>query len=68
MGERVALGQVLLKLTFPGVPDVYGGDELWFLSLVDPDNRRPVDWAARRAALAALRGGARRRARRASST
>jgi (1->4)-alpha-D-glucan 1-alpha-D-glucosylmutase len=39
------------------VPDVYQGDELWALSLVDPDNRRPVDWAARRAALDALRGG-----------
>jgi (1->4)-alpha-D-glucan 1-alpha-D-glucosylmutase len=58
-GERAALGQTLLKLTVPGVPDVYGGDELWALSLVDPDNRRPVDWAARRQALAALRGGAR---------
>jgi (1->4)-alpha-D-glucan 1-alpha-D-glucosylmutase len=42
----------------PGVPDVYQGDELEDLSLVDPDNRRPVDWEARRAALAALRGGA----------
>jgi (1->4)-alpha-D-glucan 1-alpha-D-glucosylmutase len=39
------------------MPDVYQGDELWALSLVDPDNRRPVDWAARRAALDALRGG-----------
>ena len=37
------------------MPDVYGGDELWFLALVDPDNRRPVDWAARREALDALR-------------
>jgi (1->4)-alpha-D-glucan 1-alpha-D-glucosylmutase len=58
LGERVALGQTLLKLTVPGMPDVYQGDELWSLSLVDPDNRRPVDWAARRAALAALRDGA----------
>jgi (1->4)-alpha-D-glucan 1-alpha-D-glucosylmutase len=57
-GERVALGQNLLKLTVPGVPDVYGGDELWNLSLVDPDNRRPVDWGARRSALDALRRGA----------
>lgn len=57
-GERAALGQVLLKLTVPGVPDVYGGDELEALFLVDPDNRRPVDWAARRDALAALEGGA----------
>jgi (1->4)-alpha-D-glucan 1-alpha-D-glucosylmutase len=42
----------------PGLPDVYCGDELWFLALVDPDNRRPVDWAARRRALDALRAGA----------
>jgi (1->4)-alpha-D-glucan 1-alpha-D-glucosylmutase len=57
-GERSALGQLLLKLTVPGVPDVYNGDELIDLSLVDPDNRRPVDWDARRSALAALRDGA----------
>ena len=56
-GRRAALGQLLLKLTSPGVPDVYQGDELEALSLVDPDNRRPVDWGARRAALARLRGG-----------
>jgi (1->4)-alpha-D-glucan 1-alpha-D-glucosylmutase len=56
-GERSALGQLLLKLTVPGVPDIYQGDELIDLSLVDPDNRRPIDWDARRAALAALRGG-----------
>ena len=43
----------LLKLTAPGVPDIYGGDELEFLALVDPDNRRPVDFDARRRALAA---------------
>ncbi|CAJ1583169.1 malto-oligosyltrehalose synthase [[Mycobacterium] wendilense] len=48
-----ALGQKLLALTVPGVPDVYQGTELWEDSLVDPDNRRPVDYAARRAALAA---------------
>jgi (1->4)-alpha-D-glucan 1-alpha-D-glucosylmutase len=58
-GRRSALGQLLLKLTSPGVPDVYQGDELEALSLVDPDNRRPVDWAARRDALARLRGGER---------
>jgi len=58
LGARVALAQTLLKLTVPGLPDVYQGDELWKLALVDPDNRRPVDWAAHRAALAALRGGA----------
>ena len=57
-GERSALGQLLLKLTVPGVPDVYQGDELVDLSLVDPDNRRPVDWGQRRAALEALQGGA----------
>ncbi len=57
-GERSALGQLLLKLTVPGVPDVYQGDELIDLSLVDPDNRRPVDWDARRAALAELHDGA----------
>lgn len=51
-GERAALGQTLLKLTTPGVPDVYQGDELWMLALVDPDNRRPVDWQARDEALA----------------
>ena len=56
-GERAALGQLLLKLTVPGLPDIYNGDELPLLSLVDPDNRRPVDWAARREALAALRRG-----------
>jgi (1->4)-alpha-D-glucan 1-alpha-D-glucosylmutase len=56
-GERAALAQLMLKLTVPGVPDVYQGDELIDLSLVDPDNRRPVDWDARRAALDALRAG-----------
>jgi (1->4)-alpha-D-glucan 1-alpha-D-glucosylmutase len=51
-GERAALGQLALRLTSPGVPDIYQGDELTLLALVDPDNRRPVDWAARRVALA----------------
>jgi (1->4)-alpha-D-glucan 1-alpha-D-glucosylmutase len=51
-GRRVALAQTLLKLTSPGVPDIYQGDELESLNLVDPDNRRPVDWNARRLALA----------------
>ena len=37
----------MLKLTLPGVPDIYQGTELWDLSLVDPDNRRPVDYALR---------------------
>ena len=58
LGRRIAAAQVLLKLTAPGVPDIYRGDELEDLSLVDPDNRRPVDWDARRDALAALRAGA----------
>lgn len=56
-GERSALGQLLLKLTCPGVPDVFQGDELWRLSLVDPDNRRPVDWGERREVLERLRAG-----------
>ena len=57
-GDRAALGQLLLKLTVPGVPDVYQGDELLALSLVDPDNRRPVDWERRREALAEVAAGA----------
>ena len=57
IGERAALGQTLLKLTAPGVGDVYQGDELWCLSLVDPDNRRPVDWERRQRALDALLAG-----------
>ncbi|HEY7017663.1 MAG TPA: alpha-amylase family glycosyl hydrolase [Gaiellaceae bacterium] len=52
LGRRIALGQVLLKLTSPGVPDIYQGDELEMLALVDPDNRRPVDWALREGLLA----------------
>jgi (1->4)-alpha-D-glucan 1-alpha-D-glucosylmutase len=51
-GRRISLGMTLLKLTVPGLPDVYQGDELELLALVDPDNRRPVDWDARRRALA----------------
>jgi (1->4)-alpha-D-glucan 1-alpha-D-glucosylmutase len=57
-GDRAALGQLLLKLTVPGVPDIYQGDELLALSLVDPDNRRPVDWRRRRELLAEVRRGA----------
>jgi (1->4)-alpha-D-glucan 1-alpha-D-glucosylmutase len=49
-----ALGQKLLALTVPGIPDIYQGTELWDDSLVDPDNRRQVDYAARRAALKEL--------------
>ena len=51
--EPIALRQTALKLTVPGVPDIYQGDELVALSLVDPDNRRPVDWARRRELLGA---------------
>jgi (1->4)-alpha-D-glucan 1-alpha-D-glucosylmutase len=49
-GSLNSLAQTLLKLASPGVPDIYQGNELWDFSLVDPDNRRPVDYA-RRAAL-----------------
>ena len=42
-----ALAQLLLKLTSPGVPDIYQGTDFWDFSLVDPDNRRPVDYAVR---------------------
>ncbi|HVU91577.1 MAG TPA: malto-oligosyltrehalose synthase [Jatrophihabitans sp.] len=55
-GWSNALGQKLVQLTQPGVPDVYQGTELWEDSLVDPDNRRPVDFAARRALLDELDG------------
>ena len=50
--ERIVLATTLLKLTVPGVPDLYQGDELPLLALVDPDNRRPVDWQLRRRLLA----------------
>jgi malto-oligosyltrehalose synthase len=52
-GTINGLAQTLLKLTVPGVPDFYQGTEFWDQSLVDPDNRRPVDFAARINALAA---------------
>jgi (1->4)-alpha-D-glucan 1-alpha-D-glucosylmutase len=51
LGEQISLGMLALKLTCPGVPDLYPGDELEALALVDPDTRRPVDWEARRRAL-----------------
>jgi (1->4)-alpha-D-glucan 1-alpha-D-glucosylmutase len=50
-GALNGLAQTLLRLTAPGVPDLYQGAEFWDQSLVDPDNRRPVDFAARQAAL-----------------
>ncbi|MFP3940368.1 MAG: malto-oligosyltrehalose synthase [Thermoanaerobaculia bacterium] len=56
-GRENALALALLQLTAPGVPDLYRGTELWDLSLVDPDNRRPVDWDLRRRLLAELRDG-----------
>jgi (1->4)-alpha-D-glucan 1-alpha-D-glucosylmutase len=55
-GRVNSLSQALIKLTAPGVPDIYQGAELWVLSLVDPDNRRPVDFALRRRLLDALEG------------
>jgi (1->4)-alpha-D-glucan 1-alpha-D-glucosylmutase len=55
-GWSNALGAQLVKLTAPGVPDVYQGTELWDLSLVDPDNRRPVDYDLRRRLLAEVEG------------
>jgi (1->4)-alpha-D-glucan 1-alpha-D-glucosylmutase len=55
LGIYNSLAQLAIKLTAPGVPDFYQGTELWDLSLVDPDNRRPVDYAVRRQALAALK-------------
>lgn len=57
-GRLNSLAQTLLKLTAPGVPDIYQGTEIWDLSLVDPDNRRPVDYELRRNLLAALDGAA----------
>jgi (1->4)-alpha-D-glucan 1-alpha-D-glucosylmutase len=55
-GRRAAIGQLAVQLTAPGVPDLYQGDELWQLALVDPDNRRPVDHATRRRLLAEAAG------------
>ena len=53
-GRVQSLAQTLIKLTAPGVPDTYQGTELWDLSLVDPDNRRPVDYEQRARLLAEL--------------
>jgi (1->4)-alpha-D-glucan 1-alpha-D-glucosylmutase len=49
-GEHASLGALLLRLTSPGLPDIYQGDAFWSLNLVDPDNRRPVDWERHRRA------------------
>jgi (1->4)-alpha-D-glucan 1-alpha-D-glucosylmutase len=54
LGRLSSLAQTALLLTCPGVPDVYQGSELWNLTLVDPDNRQPVDYATRRALLEAV--------------
>lgn len=56
-GMLNSLSQTLLKMTSPGVPDFYQGTELWDLNLVDPDNRRPVDFAKRRILLEELKRG-----------
>jgi (1->4)-alpha-D-glucan 1-alpha-D-glucosylmutase len=57
-GRRNSLAQTALLMTCPGLPDLYQGSELWDLSLVDPDNRRPVDYDERRRLLAGLGAGA----------
>jgi (1->4)-alpha-D-glucan 1-alpha-D-glucosylmutase len=54
-GQINSLAQTLIKLTAPGVPDIYQGNEIWDFSLVDPDNRRPVDFASRMRLLAEVK-------------
>ena len=56
LGAVNSLAQLVLKLTVPGVPDIYQGNEIWDFSLVDPDNRRPVDYQRRGEMLASLTG------------
>jgi (1->4)-alpha-D-glucan 1-alpha-D-glucosylmutase len=56
-GGRIELAQLVLKLTAPGIPDIFQGDELPRRTLVDPDNRRPVDWDFYQAMLRRLMGG-----------
>ncbi len=60
LGVWNSLVQTALKLTVPGVPDIYQGSELWDFSLVDPDNRRAVDFATRQEMLRRYGGGSRR--------
>ena len=55
LGAINALSQIVLKFTSPGVPDIYQGNEIWDYSLVDPDNRRPVDYELRRKMLCGLK-------------
>ena len=56
-GFHVALARVLLQFTAPGVPDIYQGSEVWSFTLVDPDNRRPVDFALRSRLLGDIAAG-----------
>jgi (1->4)-alpha-D-glucan 1-alpha-D-glucosylmutase len=56
LGAVNSLTQTLLKLTVPGVPDIYQGNEIWDFSLVDPDNRRPVDFGHRQSLLQQIAG------------
>jgi (1->4)-alpha-D-glucan 1-alpha-D-glucosylmutase len=58
LGRFNSLSQLLIKLTAPGVPDIYQGNELWDFSLVDPDNRRPVDYSRRQRCLDEMLVGA----------
>ena len=58
LGALNSLSQLVLKATMPGVPDFYQGTESWDFSLVDPDNRRPVDFTQRRIALGTMAGAA----------
>ena len=57
LGDRIAIAMLTLKLTSPGVADLYQGDELPLRALVDPDNRRPVDWGWHDAMMSRLQGG-----------
>jgi (1->4)-alpha-D-glucan 1-alpha-D-glucosylmutase len=62
IGMHNSLSQLVIKIGAPGVPDFYQGAELWDFSLVDPDNRRPIDFEARRALLDEIRGSSLSRA------
>eukprot|EP00026_Physarum_polycephalum_P001853 Phypoly_transcript_01856.p1 GENE.Phypoly_transcript_01856~~Phypoly_transcript_01856.p1 ORF type:complete len:861 (+),score=227.50 Phypoly_transcript_01856:499-3081(+) len=55
LGKLNSISQTIVKLTAPGVPDIYQGQELWDFSLVDPDNRRPVDYELRKSLLARVK-------------
>src|SRR6188474_3504523 len=55
LGIYNSLSQLVIKVAAPGIPDFYQGSELWELNLVDPDNRRPVDYRSRSQLLAELR-------------